>query len=91
LVEAKQAGIFQFVLIPSEQVDPMLGVTCPTILFPYLRSNVADIVSRAGFQPIHLNEINFHSLYQQRLLQAQGSVGGNGNEPTQESKIILPN
>jgi preprotein translocase subunit SecB len=91
LVEAKQAGIFHFVLIPPEQVDPMLGVTCPTILFPYLRSNVADIVSRAGFQPIHLNEVNFHSLYQQRLLQAHGSAGGDGNELTQESKIILPN
>ncbi|MCM0028396.1 MAG: protein-export chaperone SecB [Polynucleobacter sp.] len=91
LVEAKQAGIFHFVLIPPEQVDPMLGVTCPTILFPYLRSNVADIVSRAGFQPIHLNEINFHSLYQQRLLQAQGSVGSDGKEAAQESKIILPN
>jgi preprotein translocase subunit SecB len=83
--------VFHFVLIPPEQVDPMLGVTCPTILFPYLRSNVADIVSRAGFQPIHLSEINFHSLYQQRLLQAQGSAGGDGNESTQESKIILPN
>ena len=91
LVEAKQAGIFHFILIPPEQVDPMLGVSCPTILFPYLRSNVADIVSRAGFQPIHLTEINFHSLYQQRLLQAQGSAGGDGIESTQESKIILPN
>jgi preprotein translocase subunit SecB len=60
-------------------------------LFPYLRSNVADIVSRAGFQPIHLSEINFHSLYQQRLLQAQASAGSDGKEATQESKIILPN
>jgi hypothetical protein len=30
-------------------------------------------------------------LYQQRLLQAQGSAGGDGKEATQESKIILPN
>lgn len=91
LVEAKQAGIFHFSFIPPEQVDPMLGVTCPTILFPYLRSNVADIVSRAGFQPIHLSEINFHSLYQQRLLLAQGATGLDGDKAAQESKIILPN
>lgn len=91
LVEAKQAGIFHFSHIPPEQVDPMLGVTCPTILFPYLRSNVADIISRAGFQPIHLSEINFHGLYQQRLLQAQEAAGADGGGSTQESKIILPN
>lgn len=91
LVEAKQAGIFQFSHIPPEQVDPMLGVTCPTILFPYLRSNVADIISRAGFQPIHLSEINFHGMYQHRLLQAQEIAGGNGSGSAEESKIILPN
>ena len=71
LVEAKQAGIFEFSNIPVEQIDPMLGIACPTILYPYLRSNIADIISRAGFQPIHLNEINFHGMYEQRLMQAQ--------------------
>ena len=71
LVEAKQAGIFEFSNIPVEQIDPMLGIACPTILYPYLRSNIADISSRAGFQPIHLNEINFHGMYEHRLMQAQ--------------------
>ena len=71
LVEAKQAGIFEFSNIPVEQIDPMLGIACPTMLYPYLRSNIADIISRAGFQPIHLNEINFHGMYEHRLMQAQ--------------------
>jgi preprotein translocase subunit SecB len=71
LVEAKQAGIFEFHNIPPEQMDMMLGITCPTILYPYLRANVADVISRAGFQPIHLNEINFHAMYEHRLMQAQ--------------------
>jgi preprotein translocase subunit SecB len=71
LIEAKQAGIFEFSNIPVEQIDPMLGIACPTILYPYLRSNIADMISRAGFQPIHLNEINFHGMYEHRLMQAQ--------------------
>jgi preprotein translocase subunit SecB len=71
LIEAKQAGIFEFSNIPAEQIDPMLGIACPTILYPYLRSNIADMISRAGFQPIHLNEINFHGMYEHRLMQAQ--------------------
>ena len=89
LVEAKQAGIFEFSNITAEQVDPMLGIACPTIFYPYLRSNIADIISRAGFQPIHLNEINFHGMYEHRLMQAQ-EAAGKESDATDESKIILP-
>ena len=88
LVEAKQAGIFEFSNIPPEQIDPMLGITCPTILYPYLRSNIADTISRAGFQPIHLNEINFHGMYEHRIMQAQKA----GEEAAlARSKGSLPN
>jgi len=89
LVEAKQAGIFEFSNIPPQQIDPMLGITCPTILYPYLRSNIADIISRAGFQPIHLNEINFHGMYEHRLMQAQQAAGQESGT-ADESKIVLP-
>ena len=85
LVEAKQAGIFEFSNIPIEQIDPMLGIACPTILYPYLRSNIADIISRAGFQPIHLNEINFHGMYEHRLMQAQQAAATKDGATT-ESK-----
>jgi len=89
LVEAKQAGIFEFSNIPAEQIDPMLGIACPTILYPYLRSNIADIISRAGFQPIHLNEINFHGMYEHRLMQAAQATATESSS-ADESKIILP-
>jgi preprotein translocase subunit SecB len=69
LIEAKQAGIFDIRNIPAEQLDPLVGIACPTILFPYLRSNIADAITRAGFPPIHLAEINFQALYEQRLQQ----------------------
>lgn len=67
LVEGKQAGIFEVRNIPEEQLDPLLGIGCPNIIYPYLRANIADIITRAGFPPIHLNEINFEVFYQQRL------------------------
>ena len=87
LVEAQQSGIFEIRNMPEEQVDPLLGIACPTILFPYLRSNIADMISRAGFQPVHLSEINFHALYEQRLQQAAGQAA----TANQDSGIILPN
>ncbi|MBC3870948.1 MULTISPECIES: protein-export chaperone SecB [Undibacterium] len=67
LVEGKQAGIFEARNIPEDQIDPLLGIGCPNIIYPYLRSNVADAITRAGFPPIHLSEINFEAFYAQRL------------------------
>ncbi|MDB5775400.1 MAG: protein-export chaperone SecB [Herbaspirillum sp.] len=67
LVEGKQAGIFEIRHVPAEQFDPLLGIACPNILFPYLRANIADVLTRSGFPPIHLTEVNFEVFYQQRL------------------------
>jgi len=66
LVEGKQAGIFEVRNVPDEQLELILGISCPNILYPYLRANIADTITRAGFPPIHLNEINFDAFYQQR-------------------------
>ena len=71
LVEAKQSGIFEIRNLSQEQMGPIVGVVCPQIVFPYLRGNVADIVQRAGFPPVHLQEINFQALYEQ---QQQGQA-----------------
>jgi preprotein translocase subunit SecB len=66
LVEAKQAGIFEVRNIPPEQLDALLGIGCPNIVYPYLRANMADIITRAGFPPVHLSEINFEAFYRQQ-------------------------
>ena len=70
LVEAKQAGIFELRNMPQEQMGPILGIACPQIVYPYLRGNVADVVQRAGFPPVHLAEINFQAMYEQQQQQA---------------------
>ena len=69
LVEVKQAGIFEARNIPEDQMGAILGIACPQIVYPYLRANVADIVNRAGFPPVHLAEINFQAMYEQQQQQ----------------------
>lgn len=71
LVEAGQAGIFQIRNVPQEGIDAILGVTCPTILFPYVREVISDTINRAGFPPVLLAPVNFEALYQQRASAAQ--------------------
>jgi len=76
LVEAAQAGIFVLRNIPPGDVDMVLGVACPNILFPYVREVVSDVVVRAGFPPVVLNPVNFEALYQsQRDAAAQQQPG----------------
>jgi preprotein translocase subunit SecB len=71
LIETHQAGIFQVRHLPRESIEPVLGVTCPNILFPYARETVSDAIVRAGFPPFLLAPVNFEALYQQRMQQAQ--------------------
>ena len=67
MVEAKQAGIFEVRNIDAEQLGSVLGIACPQIVYPSLRGNVADLIQRAGFPPVHLAEINFQAMYQQQV------------------------
>jgi len=70
LVECKQAGIFEIRNLPDDQMGAIMGIACPQIVYPYLRGNVADVVTRAGFPPVHLAEINFQAMYEQQQAQA---------------------
>ncbi len=71
LVEAAQAGVFQIRNVPQQDLGPVLGIACPNTLFPYVRETISTVVSRAGFPPVVLAPMNFESIYQQQMQQAQ--------------------
>jgi preprotein translocase subunit SecB len=71
LVEVAQAGIFQIRNVPESELEPILGMVCPNVLFPYARESVSDTVNRAGFPPVLLAPVNFEALYQQRMAEQQ--------------------
>lgn len=76
LVEAAQAGLFQIRNVPEADLEPILGIACPNILFPYARETVADLIARAGFPPIHLAPVNFEAMYAARAeAQAREAAG----------------
>lgn len=74
LAEAMQAGIFALRNIPEADLGPLLGIACPTVLFPYARETISDLVTRGGFPPLLLAPISFEQLYLQRLQQQQGGA-----------------
>ena len=72
LNEVTQSGIFRIANMPDEDVNLLLGVACPNILFPYAREVVSSTITRAGFPPVLLAPINFEAMYQQ-----EGTAHGN--------------
>ncbi len=76
LVEATQAGIFEIRNLPQDQMSQVMGIACPQIVYPYLRGNVADLIQRGGFPPVHLAEINFQAMYEQQQAQLASQAGG---------------
>ena len=71
LVEVTQSGIFRVANIPAEQLDPLLAIACPTVLFPYAREVISEATSKAGFPPVILQPVNFEALYLQKLQEEQ--------------------
>ena len=66
LVEVAEAGIFQLRNIPASDLDSVLGIACPNIIFPYAREVISDVLVRAGFPPMLLAPVNFEALFQQQ-------------------------
>ena len=74
LVEAKQAGIFEIRNLPDDQMQGILSIVCPQMIYPYLRAIVSDVCTRAGFPPILLTEVNFQAMFEaQQAAQAEAN------------------
>jgi preprotein translocase subunit SecB len=73
LAEAAQAGIFSLRNVPEADLEPLLSVACPTILYPYAREAVSDAVTRGGFPPVLLAPVSFEAIYAQRQQQRQAA------------------
>jgi preprotein translocase subunit SecB len=71
LVEVGQAGLFRIRNVPQDNLEPLLGIACPNILFPYAREIISDSVIRAGFAPVILQPVNFEAMYAARAQQGQ--------------------
>jgi preprotein translocase subunit SecB len=83
LVEAKQAGIFEIRNVPQEQMQGIISIVCPQMIYPYLRAIVSDVCTRAGFPPIMLTEVNFQAMFEAQQAQAAATAAARASSPGQ--------
>ncbi len=76
LVEVNQSGLFTLKGFNDDQIHQIKNITCPTILFPYAREAISDLVGRAGFPPLYLAPVNFEALYTQQMQEQKNKAGG---------------
>ena len=76
LAEAAQAGIFTARGISPQDLEPLLGIACPTILFPYVREAISDLVMRGGFPAVVLAPVSFEQIYMERRKQQAAAGAG---------------
>jgi preprotein translocase subunit SecB len=76
LVEAKQAGIFEIRNVPQDQLQGIVSIVCPQMVYPYLRAIVSDVCTRGGFPPILLTEVNFQAMFEAQQQQAAAAANG---------------
>jgi preprotein translocase subunit SecB len=67
------AGVFLLKGIPQENIQPLLLIECPRLLFPFARRVVADVTRDGGFPPLLLDPIDFASLYRMQMARGQGT------------------
>ena len=73
LVEVEQAGVFIIRGAEEKSLMKMVNVHCPTVLFPYAREVIDNMLSRGNFPPLMLPAINFEGLFQNALAEKQAA------------------
>ncbi len=68
--ELNYAGIFRVLNIAQSDIQPVVMIECPRLLFPFARQIVAEAVRNGGFPPLYIDPIDFAGLYRQRMAQA---------------------
>ena len=67
------AGVFILKGVPQDNVQPILLIECPRLLFPFARRVVADVTRDGGFPPLLLDPIDFAALYRMQMARQQGT------------------
>lgn len=77
IVDLTYAGVFEILNMPEEQMEIILAVHCPSIIFPFARKVIADVTQDGGFQPLMIDPIDFGMLYSKKLAEKNGQKTGN--------------
>lgn len=75
ITELVYSGVFQFVNVPQDDIEPLLLIECPRLLFPFSRRLLAEVTREGGYPPLLIDPIDFAALYRAQLRDRQAKGG----------------
>jgi preprotein translocase subunit SecB len=82
-VDLVYSGLFQFMNVRADDVEPLIWIECPRLLFPFGRQILAEITREGGYPPLLINPIDFTPLYWSELRERQERATAEGGLPPQ--------
>lgn len=77
LAELDYAGLFAIQNVDMEQIQPLMMIECPRLLFPYARKILADLTQDGGHLPIMLDMPDFTSMFREEMMRRAQEQGLN--------------
>jgi len=74
LTELVYSGVFQFVNVAKDDVEPLLLIECPRLLFPFSRRLLAEVTREGGYPPLLIDPIDFAALYRAQLRERESKA-----------------
>src|SRR6056297_633028 len=82
LIEMDYSGLFQLNGFAPADMEPILLIECPRILFPFARRIIADISAEGGFPPLRIDPVDFGALYNSQKQRAAAAAEEQAAAPT---------
>lgn len=89
-VDLTYAGLFQFMSVSPEEIEPLLWIECPRLLFPFSRQILAEITREGGYPPLLINPIDFTPLYTAELRDREAAEAEAATPPQEQQQASTP-
>lgn len=69
IAELEYSGLFAFQGVSVEEIQPLILIECPRLLFPFARQILAEMTQNGGFPPIMLEPPDFASMFREEMMR----------------------
>ena len=77
LVDLTYAGLVSAPNTPEAELNPLIMIEAPRLLFPFARAIVSDMTRDGGFMPLNIQPVDFVAVYQHNLAQQAAAQTNN--------------
>lgn len=69
IAELEYAGLFAFQGVSVEEIQPLILIECPRLLFPFARQIMAEMTQNGGYPPIMLEPPDFAAMFREEMMR----------------------